>query len=534
MTSKIPLAIGVRSTIELTSFFTFQELPREIQFKILCELTASEAAIAGLVCRDWSVLLGGRAFWKFLLKRDFQRLKTKQPKELYQKCHRIYRNLVKGIYSTRLVQPSIGESNCFCVKGRKLVLGSCRGKIEIWDLETGTCENSFSGHRGSSVSLLHLANEWTLISGSLGGSIAIWNLKTGRCEKRLFGHQPIEFLIPTREGKLISGAKSQKIDIWDLKSEVCERTLEGHQGGTMSLCLTLGDKLISGGCDCKIKIWDLKTGICEKTLIGHQRVIESLCLVKDNTLISGSLDFTIKVWDLEKGICIKTLEGHCSAVCSLILTNERELISGSDDGMIMVWDLDTWVCQRVFGGNEYDVTSLCLTEGDKLISASDLGRAIKIWDLRSGICEMTFRDAERIPSLTLTSDAKLITGLKVLDFNSSNAEIFEELADMFETHARDPQAVMLAMERFSRMPEGERRQIYGELFQILNMTNADDALDAEYAFHDERDLALLCKKRHMQFEITYTTKTHRGFRQCFSNRYPQQRTPMNLLPMFKR
>ncbi len=485
MTSKIPSATGVKSTTELTSFSLIQELPQEIQFKILCELTASEAAIARLVCRDWNVFIEDRTFWKFLLKRDFQRQETERPKELYQKCHRTHRNLARGIYSTCLIQPSIGCANCFCVKDRKLILGSYRGKIEIWDLEKGTCENSFSEHSGSSISLLHLINEWTLISGSLGGSIAIWNLQTGQCEKRLFGRQPIEFLIPTSEGKLISGAKSQKIDIWDLKSEVCEMTLEGHQGGTMSLCLALGGKLISGGCDCKIKIWDLKSGICEKTLVGHQRVIESLCLTEEGTLISGSLDFKIKVWDLEKGICIKTLEGHCSAVCSLILTNERELISCSDDGMIMVWDLDTWVCKRAFGGNEYDVTSLCLTEGGKLISASDLGRAIKIWDLQSGICEMTLRDAERIPSLTLTSDAKLITGHKVLDFNSSNAEIFEELADMFETHARDPKAIMLAMERFSRMPEEERRQIYGELFHILNMTDVDDELDAEYAFHDE-------------------------------------------------
>ena len=112
----------------------------------------------------------------------------------------------------------------------KLVSGSDDNTIKIWNVDTGECVRTLTGHSHRVHSLQLLANEWqVLASGSFDSTIKIWNLDTGECI----------------------------------------RTLKGHSSFIMSLQLLPNNTLASGSYDTTIKIWNVDSGKCIRTLTGH-------------------------------------------------------------------------------------------------------------------------------------------------------------------------------------------------------------------------------------------------------------------------
>jgi WD40 repeat protein len=165
--------------------------------------------------------------------------------------------------------------------GRQAVSASLDDTVRVWNLESGTCEHVFEGHRHGVLSLTTSANGIRAATTDRAATIKVWDLHEGH--------------------------------------EVASRAIAHVDSGIPSTNLT--DQLFT----------DLQ-----------RPIIAPLRFAADDRLLlsADSLDPTIKVWDACTLDPLFTLVGHRKRVRSLIMMADgRHLVSASEEGVVILWDL---------------------------------------------------------------------------------------------------------------------------------------------------------------------------------------------------
>jgi WD40 repeat protein len=139
-------------------------------------------------------------------------------------------------------------------------------------------------------------------SGSADKTIRIWEVSTGECESTLSGHSG--YVTAVSYSCLFS-------NVW------CVLTIEGLYRSVESVRFSPdGKQVASGSADSTVKIWQVSTGECESTLTGHPHFVNSVAWNNDGTkLASGSCDRTVRIWSVGSAgtfECQSTLSGHSS------------------------------------------------------------------------------------------------------------------------------------------------------------------------------------------------------------------------------
>jgi tricorn protease-like protein len=151
-----------------------------------------------------------------------------------------------------------------------------------------------------------------IVSGSKDNTIKIWDLGTGQCLRTLTGHTDIVWSVAlTPDGtKIVSGSDDKTIKVWDLKTGALLRTLTGHTGPVESVAVSPdGSKIASGSGDETLKVWDLNTGALLGTLTGHPDEVNSVAVTRDGSkIVSGCVDGTIDVWRMPSASNPKVLQ----------------------------------------------------------------------------------------------------------------------------------------------------------------------------------------------------------------------------------
>ena len=285
----------------------------------------------------------------------------------------------------RAVNPVSFEQGC---SARSLVLlgdgrvcsGSDDGTMKIWNMSSGVCERTLTGHEGCVFALVFLG-DGRVCSGSRDGTMKIWNISSGVCERTLTGHGgSVYALVLLGDGRVCSGSGDDTIKIWNVSSGVCERTLTGHEGCVTALVFLGDGRVCSGSEDDTIKIWNISSGVCERTLTGHEGCVTALVLLGDGRVFSGSEDGTIKIWNMSSGVCERTLTGHEDLVNALVLLGDGRVCSGCEDGTIKIWNISSGVCERTLTGHEGCVFALVLLDDGRVCSGSG-DDTIKIWSV---------------------------------------------------------------------------------------------------------------------------------------------------------
>lgn len=66
------------------------------------------------------------------------------------------------------------------------------------------------------------------MSGSLDTSIRVWDVETGNCIHTLTGHQSLTSGMELKDNILVSGNADSTVKIWDIKTGQCLQTLQGE------------------------------------------------------------------------------------------------------------------------------------------------------------------------------------------------------------------------------------------------------------------------------------------------------------------
>lgn len=172
-----------------------------------------------------------------------------------------------------------------------LLASASRDKtIRIWDVTTGYCIRTISGHadwvRGLSPSL----DGRFLLTVSNDQSARMWDISTGEQKVIFTSHEHVveccTFAPPSTYAHLTKMSNLPRVPALSSKTEF----------------------LATGGRDKLIKLWDAR-GTLLKTLTGHDNWIRALLFHPGGKyLLSCSDDKSIRCWDLEQaGKCVKII-----------------------------------------------------------------------------------------------------------------------------------------------------------------------------------------------------------------------------------
>lgn len=135
------------------------------------------------------------------------------------------------------------------------------------------------------------------------GVIRLFDLASGECTVTFSGHKsPVNCLAFDVDGmRLASGSKDTNIIIWDVVAEAGMFRLSGHKGPITQCCfMEKQNLLVSSSTDTLIKFWDLDTQHCFKTLVGHRSEVWDIAVLKDDQfLVTGCGDSELRVWKLQ-------------------------------------------------------------------------------------------------------------------------------------------------------------------------------------------------------------------------------------------
>jgi platelet-activating factor acetylhydrolase IB subunit alpha len=177
-----------------------------------------------------------------------------------------------------------------------------------------------------------------LVSASRDKTLRIWDVSTGYCVKTISGHADwVRDVSPSFDGRfLLSAGHDQTARIWDASNGELKATLLGHEhfivccvfappASYVHLAAMAGLKkppaasssaefVATGSRDKSIRIWDSR-GTLIKTLTGHDNWVRGLVFHPGGKyLLSVSDDKTLRCWDLsQEGKLVKTLDdahGH--------------------------------------------------------------------------------------------------------------------------------------------------------------------------------------------------------------------------------
>ncbi|KAJ2347082.1 WD repeat-containing protein 33, partial [Coemansia sp. RSA 2618] len=201
--------------------------------------------------------------------------------------------------ATRFVQQAINKIKSpinvakWTPEGRRLITGSSRGELTLWNGLSFNFETIMTWSRDG---------QW-IITGDHDGIIKYWqpnlsNLKAFQAHK-----YPVRDLsFSPSDLKFVSASDDQQLKIWDFRLNKEERQLVGHKWDvrTVDWHPHLG-MIASGSKDNMIRVWDPRSAKCIATVGQHNNTVTQLEWNQNGRwLLSGGRDRCIKLFDVRK------------------------------------------------------------------------------------------------------------------------------------------------------------------------------------------------------------------------------------------
>jgi WD40 repeat protein len=359
--------------------------------------------------------------------------------------------------------------------GRYALSGSWDKTLKLWDLASGRCLRTLEGHTDAVNSVCFTGDGRFAFSGSWDNTIKQWNVASGRCLRTFEGHLgSVHSVCLSADGRhILSGSSDKTLKLWNIENGHCLHTFEGG-GGFVSLSAE-GRYAFSEGP----RLWDLASGRCLRTLEEQTHSVDSVFLSANGRYgLSGSLDNTLKLWEIgsfryratlqlsqpvrsAEAVSLATryegaLADARTAIASgdyleakLFLQSAREELSlRRASPAVQEW-VRLYVRFRRSGLSDYwllwngrhvdEVGFVCLSaDGRYALSSGSWDKALKLWDVESGLCLRTLGPhSGRLNAVSMSSD-----GRHVLLGTSNNALVLWDVESClriraFEGHSEE-------------------------------------------------------------------------------------------------
>jgi WD40 repeat protein len=108
---------------------------------------------------------------------------------------------------------------CSAEKAERIISGSRMGKISVWNIQTGKCDITFTGHY-KSINHIAVLPDRRIVSGSDDNTIKIWNITKEISQRKdcnaIFSEHTdwISYLSVLQDGRIVSGSYDRTLKIW--------------------------------------------------------------------------------------------------------------------------------------------------------------------------------------------------------------------------------------------------------------------------------------------------------------------------------
>ncbi len=306
-----------------------------------------------------------------------------------------------------------------------------KGECFVVDFTNGTEVSSFYAYDDKTVGgLVYFENNETmqLLCRTTGTTLVIYNVDGSIFNQFSIdaqdelGISECQALLRNSNDdtlQLLCGYRSGKIILWDINKGNKVRTFDGDQYEKNSYGITAFSlyedqgaiRVVATSCDKTVCIYDLSTGAKLKTLTGFAGWVTSVAVYKDETgfnIIAGAQDRTVRCWNAESGderyvidmeqYYTGPLDDQSAFVYGLVLlkmNNEQLLIAPIANSInIELFNAQSGSHVKTLSGNQgwvQDLRSYKCNDGlVKLVSGSYYDKAVRLFDVASGILENTF------------------------------------------------------------------------------------------------------------------------------------------------
>ena len=160
-------------------------------------------------------------------------------------------------------------SLAFSPDSKRLVSGTSKGEIQMWDVATGEALIAFAKSKVLRARALAFSPDGALLAAGTHGHIHLWEMDTT--------HE----LLPISIGHRRDRSSTDSAELLELLVFSPD-----------------GEVLVSGFYNGTIQLWDVKTGEKIAALDGHTKRVNTLAFSPDGTmLVSAATDGTILLWD---------------------------------------------------------------------------------------------------------------------------------------------------------------------------------------------------------------------------------------------
>ncbi len=275
--------------------------------------------------------------------------------------------------------------------GKIVARATEKGKIEIWDLNTGGQIYNLQPKNFSIEVMAISGDNHLLIIGGIDGELQIFNLQNGQWEQEIRGHKTAvkSLAIAPNQKTFVSGASDGTIAIWDLNRNGRQSGIMGrvHKSSVLSLAISGDSKtLVSGSSDYQIKVWNLLDGSLKHQFETEGSWVNAVDISHNGEIVNRvSSNGAIAVWnlnELNENEPKYMLERHQNGVRSLAISSDgNTLVSGGEDGRIITWNLNTGTAQHILGDGNLPVNLVTITPEDNKIISRSGSKKIIIWPM---------------------------------------------------------------------------------------------------------------------------------------------------------
>lgn len=257
----------------------------------------------------------------------------------------------------------------FAADGEQAIAAGDNGQIFIWKVTAGSVvgNNVPIGHGERLLAVDYSPDSKFILTGGGDRTAIIWDATTRQPVRALhpsgFGRTWITSVAYSNDGTLaLTGDENRQLILWNVADGTITRTLSlPNPGYVLDAAFSPDDSLIaaSGTYTNEAYIWDVKTGGLRHTFSAHEGWIEAVAFSPDGRhVLTGSQDRSAILWDVQSGAMVATFGGHTDHIIDVAFSADGErLLTVGADGIARLWSARTFDLLQVIDVRKPDATS---------------------------------------------------------------------------------------------------------------------------------------------------------------------------------